>query len=143
MGAKPNRLARIPEGRNRHRYAVRDLSGPPGGRLVLGADLRLTMDREFWLLLAGAGIAMVSSGGATLLQHYLALRADRIKRERDATERQRTVLREDMMRLTDPTQQLQIAALSDEHLEKLARLAVKNIRKTAATTGTPADEEQD
>ena len=68
VGAKPDRLARIPEGRDGHRYAVRDLPGPAERCLVPGEDLRLTMDKEFWLLLTVAGIAMVSSAVTVLSQ---------------------------------------------------------------------------
>jgi hypothetical protein len=103
----------------------------------------LTMHKEFWLLLTGASIALVSSAVTALLEHFLALRTQRIKRERDATERRRSVLREVLLGETGPASQLPIAALPDEHLEELAHLAVKHIRKQRRATGTPASEKQD
>jgi hypothetical protein len=47
------------------------------------------------------------------------------------------------MRLTEPAQQVQIAALSDEHLEKLARLAVKHVLKQRRAEDAPASEKQE
>ncbi len=41
------------------------------------------IDRDVALLLIGAAIALVSSIVTALVQHFLSLRADRIKRERD------------------------------------------------------------
>lgn len=53
------------------------------------------MDEDFALLFAGAGITLAGIVTATLLQHFLSLRADRIKRERERKQESTDRLAED------------------------------------------------
>lgn len=46
------------------------------------------MSRDVLLVLLGAGIAAVAGIAISWVQHYLSLREDRIKRERDALDRE-------------------------------------------------------
>jgi HEAT repeat protein len=54
------------------------------------------MDRDLLLLVTGACISLVSSIVTLLLQHFLSLRADLIKRERDRSERKILETREQL-----------------------------------------------
>lgn len=58
------------------------------------------MDHDAILLLAGAGIALISSVATVLVAHRLSLREDKIKRERDRADAEREMA-ENQRRLFD------------------------------------------
>ena len=62
------------------------------------------MDRDIALLLVGAGIALVSAIVTAILAHWLALRADKARRERDAEEKQSEYIRQQLLAGLDVTQ---------------------------------------
>ncbi len=55
------------------------------------------MDREIAILLLGAGIALVSTVVTAILTHFLSLRADKVRRERDREENIREQTRATLM----------------------------------------------
>ncbi len=61
------------------------------------------MDKDFVLLLTGAGIALVASIATAILQHFLSLRADIVRRNRDTEER---LLREERERVHEIDDQM-------------------------------------
>jgi hypothetical protein len=52
------------------------------------------MSRDVYLLLIGAGIGLLASIVGIVVQHFLSLRADKVTRERDRREEEKSKLRE-------------------------------------------------
>jgi hypothetical protein len=59
------------------------------------------MDRDILLLLIGAGIGLVGGAAGAVIQHFLSLREDRIKRERDR-EKEEQARKEEYGRISVP-----------------------------------------
>lgn len=82
------------------------------------------MDREFLLLLTGAGISLVSGVITLVLQHFLSLRTDRIVSERRRIDERSAKLREELLRgipnATDKAIESHFRALNldNEHMDK-------------------------
>ena len=58
----------------------------------------MTTDRDLALLLIGAGIALVSALVTSIVQHWLSLGADKIKRERTRKDKEAEALRSNLLR---------------------------------------------
>ncbi len=59
------------------------------------------MTRDVQLLLVGASISLISSIVTLLLQHFLTLRLDKVKRERDKIDRDILELKERLYKTVD------------------------------------------
>jgi flagellar motor component MotA len=89
------------------------------------------IDQEILLILLGAGLSLVGAVVGSITQHFLSLRADRVRRERDKEERERQLVRETLLK--DAT------SINPDDLAKL-RLVLRQLSSLQA--GAATDEEK-
>lgn len=93
------------------------------------------IDRDFALLLAGAGISLVSATITLVLQHFLSLREHRIKQRREATEQEAKELRAKLTQGIDEKPTVRCPACNTVH--PFGTRFCRNCGKRLPTMATP------
>lgn len=94
------------------------------------------MDYNVWLLLVGAGIGLVSSIVGAAVQHFLSLRTDKIKRERDSLKEE---AQKEQEREKEEAKKLREQVTGEAKLIRAASKAIRDLAVIGESLGLPDD----